>query len=151
MRKALAISALAVGTALASGLVQADGPAKCAARTDLAGACYQVRGRLSSYEGGPSTEKIWVIGTKRVLGVYDRATHKATMPKSIKEQLDDYRTQVFADYRVCPLEKESARHQGYVCIESAGNIRVERHQTVHGRHYAATVHIPDTAPDSLVD
>lgn len=145
---AIAMIAAAVG----STLVQADDAVKCAARPNLPAPCYEVHGRLNAWNGGPATEKIWVIGTKRLLAVYDRTDFKMTMPKSIGDQLKDFYTEIYADYQVCPLEKELPKHEGYVCIESAKNIRVEHHESVDDHdHLKDVIHIPDTAPGTLIE
>jgi hypothetical protein len=148
--KRLAISMII--TAMGPTLAQADDAAKCAARPNLPAPCYQVHGRLNAWNGGPATEKIWVIGTHRILAVYDRTAYKMTMPEAISDQLNDFFTEIFADYQVCPLEKEIPGHQSYVCVESAKNIRVEHHDYVDGRDHLKDVkHIPDTAPGTLIE
>jgi hypothetical protein len=41
---------------------------------------------------------------------------------------------------------------GYVCIESAKNIRVESHEQIDGQdHLTKVERIPDTLPGTLVD
>src|SRR5579872_1661777 len=92
--------------ALGFGVAQADQPVLCAARQDLAGPCEEVHGRLNAWNGGPATEKIWVIGTKRLLAIYSRVDYKMTMPKAISDQLHSFDTKIYADFSVCPLEKE---------------------------------------------
>src|SRR5262245_48301115 len=42
----------------------------CRARSDVAGKCFTVHGRLSVYNGTPSI-RLWPIGTKRLLGIID--------------------------------------------------------------------------------
>lgn len=148
--KRIAIAMLVAS--MGSTWAQADDAVQCAARPDLAAPCYQVHGRLNAWNGGPATEKIWVIGTKRILAVYDRTTLKMTMPKAIDDQLDDFYTQIIADYQVCPLEKEIPDHESYVCIESAKSIRIEHHEAVDGKDRLKDVkHIPDTAPGTLIE
>ena len=87
---------------------QAGDTALCEKRTDLAGSCYEVHGRLNAWNGGPATEKIWVIGTRRLLAVYNRSDYSSVMPKAISEQLGSFDTKIYADFLVCPLEKEKA-------------------------------------------
>jgi hypothetical protein len=152
VNRSLPISAIVIFTAVGTSLAQAEDGVSCAGRTDLAAACYQVHGRLNAWNGGPSTEKISVIGTQRLLAVYDRADDKVIMPKAINEQLDDFYTVIVADYQVCPLEKEVPGRQSYVCIESAKNIRIEHHESVDGKDHLKDVkHIPDTAPGALIE
>jgi len=143
--------AIVVVVSIVSMAAQADDAVKCAARTDLPAPCYQVRGRLNAWNGG-ATERIWIVGTKRLLAVYERPNGEEIMPKAIKDHLDDFFRQIYADYKVCPLEKEIPGQMNYVCIESAKNIRVESHEVIDGKdHLTKVEYIPDTAPGTLVD
>ena len=47
----------------------ADAASACKARQDLVDSCHIVHGRLMAYNGTP-TFRIWVVGTKRLLGVH---------------------------------------------------------------------------------
>ena len=94
--------------------------------------CYWAHGRLSIYNGNPS-DRIWKIGTSRILGVFNGPSHFP--PHTIADDEDpelpvnlgmayeaDYRRWkqsegnrdyefpvVFADFEVCPLEPEKKR------------------------------------------
>lgn len=107
--------------------------------------CYWTHGRLSAYNGNP-TYRIWKIGTRRVLGVFNGPSH---FPPRIASYDDDvfnpefpttldsankvshnrwkwgWPPDVFADFEVCPLEPERENEMQAVCIESAKNIFVQ--------------------------
>lgn len=151
MNKKLLCSTFIATSLLTSTAIAADVSPKCKSRTDLAGSCYQVHGRLNAWNGGPATEKIWVVGTKRLLAVYNRSDYTSVMPKAISEQLNSFDTKVYADFLVCPLEKEEPRVQGYVCIESAKNILVEHHETVDGKDTVSYTRVADTQGSELTD
>ena len=116
-----AISALAV-LGMASAIFGADNPTKCAERTDLAGPCYQVHGRLYLTEGTPGV-RLWIIGTKRILAVMTpEDSEENIMPAKVSSQFQNTATQVYADFSVCPFEKDAPGHMRPVCIESAKNM-----------------------------
>ncbi len=107
--------------------------------------CYWTHGRLSAYNGNP-TYRIWKIGTRRILGVFNGPSH---FPPPIASYDDDvfnpefptallrayklsynrwkwgWPPDVFADFEVCPLEPERYDEMQAVCIESAKNIFVQ--------------------------
>ena len=111
--------------------------------------CYWTHGRLSVYNGNPSS-RIWKIGTRRMLGVFNGPSHfpprdiaddeDPEMPVELNRAYDaeirrlkrqrgyawGIPPSTFADFEVCPLEP---KHEGWmesVCIESARNIFVEK-------------------------
>ena len=151
MNKCLLFSVGATAAFMLSAAVADDTSPKCKSRGDLAGPCYQVHGRLNAWNGGPATEKIWVVGTRRLLAVYSRSDYSSVMPKAISDQLNSFDTKIFADFLVCPLEKEKPRVMGYICVESAKNILVERHETIDGHDHVRYEQIPDTQGGQLTD
>jgi hypothetical protein len=117
------ISALAV-LGMASALFATDNPTICAARSDLAGPCYQVHGRLRLTNGSPGV-RLWVIGTKRVLGVGTLEDDENNiMPVKVSSQFLNTATQIYADFLVCPFEKDIPGKMRMICIESAKNMIV---------------------------
>jgi hypothetical protein len=111
--------------------------------------CYRTHGRLSVYNGSPSF-RIWQIGTRHVLGVFNGPSH---YPARTNEDIENpelplelYRAYeadnrrlkratgimwavsppAFADFEVCPLREEIKGWMQAVCIESAKNIFVQR-------------------------
>jgi len=99
----------------------------CRARTDLAGQCFKVHGRLSVYNGTPSI-RLWPIGSKRLLGVLDPedisgVPGPSTIPASVRERLN-FDRDVFGDFLVCPLTRSRPGRMQTVCIESGKNMSV---------------------------
>ena len=58
-------------------------------------------GRLTYYNGNPSS-RIWVVGTKRLLGVRESGNDVAYMPKELRD-LMSWDREIFADFVVEPL------------------------------------------------
>lgn len=93
----------------------------CKNDPDVVAACFSVRGRLSFYNGGPST-RIWRVGTHRMLGVPSEI---------IRENVSDalgpkpFDTEVYGDFKVCPFTKEKSGAMQMVCIESASGLTAE--------------------------
>ncbi len=48
------------------------------------------------------------------------------LPQNLREVFHPYKTTVYADFEVCPLEPEQDGVMQAACIESAKNIFVER-------------------------
>jgi len=104
---------------------------ECRARPDLVGKCFNVRGRLSVYNGTPSI-RLWPIGTKRLLGVIDPRDSSAvpgrdTIPESIASKLN-FDKDVFGDFLVCPLTRARPGRMQTVCIESGKDLVVRPHK-----------------------
>ena len=90
----------------------------CWASDKFVGPCYHVRGRLSYYNGTPST-RIWIVGTHRVLGI---PSEDQELPPNVKSLLKSFDDQIFADFTVCPLMKERAGTMGMVFVKSASHV-----------------------------
>ncbi len=98
-------------------------PVKCKGNHDVVGECKTIHGRLSVYNGTPSL-RIWVVGTKRLLGVVP--SESEIMPdKLLNIFKQNIAARVFADFEVCPFSIEKEGHMQSVCIESFSNVRVE--------------------------
>jgi hypothetical protein len=141
---------LFVSACLISSIARAEEPAKCAARNDLAGSCYEVHGRLNAWNGNPPV-RIWVVGTHRMLGLYaplPKDDHSAgageIVPKTIGDQVHSFETEIFAEFTVCPFDKDIPGHMRDVCVESARNIRVETHVFAHRKEQVTVSRIADT-------
>lgn len=111
--------------------------------------CYWIYGRLGVYNGNPS-ERIWKIGTRRILGVFNGPLHfpprendgfeNPELPTNLETAYDAaYRRWkqskedvpydfplIFGDFEVCPLEPEKKGEMQAVCIESAKNILAQK-------------------------
>lgn len=101
----------------------------CRARPDLAGKCFTVHGKLSSYNGTPSL-RLWKFDSKQLLGVSDSERNSGepgqpTIPAAIEEQLD-WDKEIFGDFLVCPLTRPRIREMQIICIESGENLIVRK-------------------------
>ena len=90
----------------------------CLASDKFVGPRYEVRGRLSYWNGTPST-RIWIVGTHRILGV---PSEDSELPPKVKNLLRGFEDQVYANYTVCPLTKERHGEMRMVLVKSARNV-----------------------------
>src|SRR6185437_1106699 len=70
----------------------------CKAERRVVAACFKVHGRLSNWNGNPG-QRIWIIGTKRMLGVRGD-TH---LPKALASRMGDFEDVATGDFEVCPF------------------------------------------------
>jgi hypothetical protein len=111
--------------------------------------CYWTHGRLGIYNGNPS-DRIWKVGTRRILGVFNGPSHfpprsdddfeSPELPANLeraykadyqswkrsKEDLPHAFPVIFADFEVCRLEQEKKGEMQAVCVESAQSISVQK-------------------------
>jgi hypothetical protein len=92
----------------------------CKADPDITGACFNVYGRLSIWNGAPSL-RIWRIGTKRILGVQNE-----TLPEGVANRMD-FGVEATGDFEVCPFTEERAGEMQMVCVESAENVTYKKY------------------------
>lgn len=107
--------------------VMADEKQSCKEHPDIKGACFDIRGRMGFYNGNPSA-RIWVIGTKRILGISEGRFYNeqyANVPSSLLKQLS-WGKAMYADFTICPFTKEKPGVMQYVCIENAKNISIRK-------------------------
>ena len=90
----------------------------CWAADKNAGTCYQVKGRLSYYNGTPST-RIWIVGTHRMLGI---PSEDSDLPANVGPLLKSFDDQIFADFVVCPLTKDHPGTMRMVRVKSASHV-----------------------------
>ena len=101
-------------------------PKSCREHPQLIGKCFNVHGRLSTYNGNPAV-RLWRIGTRRVLGISDQ---RFSLPgyrnilEKLSEQLNGDNL-IFGDFLVCPFTRPRPREMQLVCIESAKNVVVK--------------------------
>jgi hypothetical protein len=113
---------------VASTVVLAEDTAPpCKGAPTIVDTCFTVHGRLGVYNGIPI--RIWVAGTKRMLGVKDATGGGITVRPDIQTLLSQGEpgaTVVYGDYEVCPLSKSHAGWMQFVCIESAAHLEARR-------------------------
>jgi hypothetical protein len=102
----------------------AQGLCGCGAKSGV-GPAFKVHGRLSAWNGTPAL-RIWIVGTKRVLGVHGEASDQS-LPANLKA-IDEsfFENHVFGDFEVCPLTKTHPGAMQIVCIKSASSLVIKR-------------------------
>lgn len=101
----------------------------CREHPQLVGKCFNVRGRLSTFNGNPAV-RLWRIGTRRVLGVSDqriRVPGYRNIPEDLSRQLDG-KNEIFGDFLVCPFTRARPGEMQLMCIESAKNVVVKKRE-----------------------
>jgi hypothetical protein len=95
----------------------------------------RVHGRLSVYNGNPSC-RIWIVGTKRILGIHEfeeECPIPAELHKILGEDVNN--RLIFADFVVRPLTERKDGVMQMVRFESAENIVV----TTGDRQFLRTI------------
>jgi hypothetical protein len=87
----------------------------CNADKRVVATCFKVHGRLSNWNGNPA-QRIWVIGTKRMLG--NRGD--TDLPKALKDKLGDFDDVATADFEVCPFTLQQPGRMQIVCVAASG-------------------------------
>src|SRR4026208_1019226 len=85
-----------------SGLIQKP----CREHPQLAGKCFNVRGRLSVYNGSPAM-RLWRVGTRRVLGISEQRfslPDYRNLPEELASQLNS-ENEIYGDFLVCPFTR----------------------------------------------
>ncbi|TMJ18816.1 MAG: hypothetical protein E6G92_03015 [Alphaproteobacteria bacterium] len=105
----------------------------CRANPDRVGSCRTVHGRFFFANGTPS-KRIWVVGTRRILGVSERPAAGGEgvegLPANLQAALPDqpFRTEVYGDFEVCPFTRERPGWMQIVCIARAARLHVVRRE-----------------------
>ena len=81
-----------------------------------------VHGRLTYYNGNPSS-RIWIVGTKRLLGVRDSDGEVAHMPKELRD-LMSWDREIFADFVIDSITPYKHGVMQMVRVVSASKIVV---------------------------
>ncbi len=126
LRAAVVSAVLLVASATAVGQVPT---VPCKGAPKVVGECFSVRGRLSVHNGIPI--RIWIVGTRRMLGVKDATGGGVTVRPEIQRLLsrgDPMETVVFGDYDVCPLSKQHPGWMQFVCVESTAHLVARRRE-----------------------
>lgn len=95
--------------------------ASCKADKRVVAACFTVHGRLSNWNGNP-TQRIWIIGTKRMLGV--RVGTES--PKALRDKLGDFDDVATGDFEVCPFTHQQHGRMQIVCIAAVSGITMSK-------------------------
>jgi hypothetical protein len=94
----------------------------CTKNPNRVAPCRAVHGRLSLWNGSPP-ERIWVVGTRRILGVTGRS--EGSLPPYLQKQLN-WDGDIYGDFWVCPLfDPPKPGHMEFVCVHSWRNLILE--------------------------
>ena len=101
-------------------------PEACRNQRDLVGPCYPVRGRMNLWNGTPSV-RIWVVGTKRILGVVDRDCEGegCSLPEDVSSRLS-WNSDLFGVFEVCPITHDEPGVMRLVCVASGTKLTIRR-------------------------
>jgi hypothetical protein len=90
----------------------------CRKYSKVVGECFTFKGRYSFYNGNPS-QRIWMIGTHRILGVCEQSCPDLDyLPKNIKDNFKDFNTEIYGYFTVCPIRPYEKGVMQFVCIDS---------------------------------
>jgi len=101
----------------------------CHEHPKLVGSCFEVKGRLSVYNGAPSL-RIWKVGTKRILGISEQRyalPDVRKVPEEVEAAINSD-VDLFGDYTVCPLTKSTPGQMQFVCVDRVRNLSVRKRQ-----------------------
>jgi hypothetical protein len=94
----------------------------CRSQPSLVGRCFNVRGRLSLYNGAP-TIRLWRAGTRRILGVSSSYAQPgySSIPEELEKQLG-WETELWGNFLVCPFTPPRPKEMQMICIEKASRV-----------------------------
>jgi hypothetical protein len=101
---------------------------RCKGNPKVISACYTVHAR-ARYGNGTPQMRLWVVGTKRILGVTagpiadDYDGQIAPYSLSFSEDIDS----IYGDFEVCPFTPDRPGVMRMVCIESASHLVKKRY------------------------
>lgn len=99
----------------------------CREHPQLAGTCFSIHGRLSTYNGNPAV-RLLNLHSRRMLGVSDQRFSLPgyrNIPADLVQRLDG-ENDIYGDFLVCPFTRPRPREMQLMCIESAKNIVVKK-------------------------
>ncbi len=113
----IAVTFLTAGGAVAQRLATQPPP--------KTGNCRWVHGRFV-VANGSSIQRIWIIGTKRIVALPDDYPH---LPKALSDYEEAYGwrqesgvdTDLYADFRICALEDNRPGHMQHVRVDDLRN------------------------------
>jgi hypothetical protein len=99
-----------------------DGNPSCRKDPRVVASCITVHGRLSNWNGNP-TRRIWIVGTKRMLGVRDGTG----LPAPLGEALGDFDHEVYGNFEFCPFTAPKSGVMQVGCIAGVSSYKIEKH------------------------
>ena len=103
----------------------AEGQCTCGGEYKIVEPSFKVHGRLSLWNGNP-TARIWIIGTKRMIGIREGAS----LPKNLEELIGNFDTEIYGDDAVCPLTQHKKGVMQIVCMNSASNLKTKQRKSM---------------------
>jgi hypothetical protein len=100
-------------------LAETSTPWTCTENDEKTDECFWVHGRMFLSNGTPSI-RIWIVGTKLVLGVSGESMN------DVMEKHLSFESRLYGDFVVCPLSEFKPGHMQSVCVETGSNLVVER-------------------------
>lgn len=92
----------------------------CRGDSRVVAGCFQVHGRLSNWNGNP-TRRIWIIGTKRMLGLRDGTE----LPAALQKSLSDFDHEVYGDFEFCPFTSPKSGVMQVGCVAKVSNYQIK--------------------------
>jgi len=115
------LAALLFAFLLPASLAASDTEAPaCRKDPRVTAACYIVHGRLSNWNGNP-TRRIWIIGTKRILGLRDGTE----LPPALEKPLSDFDHEVYGDFEFCPFTPQKSGVMQVGCLAAVSNYQIK--------------------------
>jgi hypothetical protein len=114
---------------------------RCAEPIRAVEACRRVHGRLQATNGSPSF-RIWVVGTKRILGVAGDEGHEL-LPPGLRQEVGLERI-IYGDFEVCPVTPMRPGEMQRVCVNSGQ--RLVQELTAGGKQQFRK--LPDAPPST---
>lgn len=93
---------------------------------------FEFHGRLSVYNGNPMF-RIWIIGTKRLLGVRGGDQEEADMPKELEQLFTKPFVQIYGDFTVTPIDTYKKGTMQTVRIDAVKNLVIYRDEAFVSR------------------
>jgi|SRR5580700_3365593 hypothetical protein len=113
--------AIAIGFLPLLGFAGEQENSGCRKDSRVIAACFTVHGRLSNWNGNP-TERIWIVGTKRMLGLREGTS----LPKVLENKLGSFDVEVYGDFEFCPFTAEKSGVMQVGCIAGVSNYQVKK-------------------------
>jgi len=86
---------------------------------------FEFHGRLSVYNGNPMY-RIWIIGTKRLLGIRGGDLDEADMPKELEQLFTKTFVRIYGDFTVTPIDTYKKGTMQTVRIDAVKNLVIYR-------------------------
>jgi hypothetical protein len=97
---------------------------RCEGNPNVVDQCFKVHGRVRVVNGTGMV--IWRVGTGRLLGVEDGENIPENLSKAVFKYDDQWGSDVYGDFEVCPLTKSKPGEMQMVCVESASHLVIKK-------------------------